>query len=210
MSKKIFIKVCAIIFVLTANLISPSKGNAQINNNFKGKKAVIKSPTLKQKPLKEISKQQKKLSSSTKLSTQIKVLENTLSIVKSELDQTKKNEVKKDGEIKILKANSTKLSARIKALEKESLLVKTKFAEEKKAGAKMDEEINFLRNSLDKLDTELSIQADASEKYKELINCYRAALFTWDDLNGRQGLTDQEHLVIRVELKRALFNCPAI
>ena len=209
MPKKNIIKVCAII-VLTANLIAPSKGYAQTNNNLKGERTDIKNPELQQKQIKKNIKQQRQLSSSTKLSTQIKALQNELSIVKSELEEKKKNEVKKDGEIKILKSNSAKLSALIKELEKESLLVKTKFAEEKKAGAKMDEEINFLRNSLDKLDTELSIQADASEKYKELINCYRAALFTWDDLNGRQGLTDQEHLVIRVELKRALFNCPAI
>ena len=208
MSKNNIIKVCTIIFVLTANLILPSKGNAQTNNNLKSKRASIKNPELQQKQ--KTIKQQRQLSSSTKLSVQVKALENKLSIITSELEKTKRNEIKKDGEIKVLKSNSTNLSARIKALEKESLLVKTKFAEEKKVGAKMDEEINFLHNSLEKLDTELSVQAGASERYKELINCYRAALFIWNDLNGRQGLTEQEHLVIRVELKRALFNCPAI
>lgn len=210
MPKKNIIKVCAIVFALTANLILPAKGNAQINNNLKGKKAGIKNPKLQQKIIKKKFKQQKQLPSSTKLSAQVKALEGKLSLIKSELEKTKKNDVKKDGEIKTLKSNSTKLSSRIKVLEKESLLLRTKFAEEKKTGEKMYEEINFLRNSLGKLDADLSVQVDASDNYKELINCYRAALFIWDDLNGRQGLTEQEHLVISVELKRALFDCPAM
>ena len=209
MSKKNIIKVCAII-VLTANLIAPSKGNAQTNNNLKGERTDIKNPELQQKQIKKNIKQQRQLSSSTKLSAQIKALQNELSIVKSELEEKKKNEVKKDDEIKILKSNSVKFSTRIKVLEKELLLVKTKFSDEKKARAKMDEEINFLRNSLDKLDIELSVQADASEKFKELIDCYRAALFIWDDLNGRQGLTKQDRLVIGVELRSSLFDCPPI
>ena len=210
MRKKNIIKVCVIVFVLTTNLISPSKGNAQTNNNLKGKKESIKNPELQQKQIKKNIKQQRLISSSTKLPAQIKALQNKLSIIKSELEKKNKNEIKKDGEIKIFKANSTKLSARIKALEKELLNVKSKFAEEKKARAKMDKEINFLHNSLDKLDMELSVKSDSSKQYKGLIDCYRAALFIWNDLNGRQGLTEQEHLVIRVELKRALFNCPAI
>jgi chromosome segregation ATPase len=210
MSKKNVIKVFTIIFVLTVNLILPLKGNTQINNNLKDKKAGIKNPKIKQKQTKKNIKKQKQLSSSTNLSAQIKALQNELLIIKSELEKKKKNEVKKDGEIKVLTSNSANLSTQIKALEKELLLVKTKFGEEKKARVKIDKEMNFLHNSLDKLDIELSVQANASEKYKELIDCYRAALFLWDDLNGRQGLTEQEHLVIRVELKHALFNCPAI
>jgi hypothetical protein len=53
MSKKNIIKVCAII-VLTANLIAPSKGNAQTNNNLKGKRTDIKNPELQQKQIKKI------------------------------------------------------------------------------------------------------------------------------------------------------------
>ena len=72
----------------------------------------------------------------------------------------------------------------------------------------LDEEINFLQDSLDDLDAELAVNVGAYEKYKELITCYRTALFTWHDLNRRQGLTEQDHLVIRVELRRSLFSCP--
>ena len=112
-------------------------------------------------------------------------------------------------------SNSAKFSTKIKALEKESLLAKTELAEAKKNGAKkdgeiskLDEEINFLQDSLDDLDAELAVNVGAYEKYKELITCYRTALFTWHDLNRRQGLTEQDHLVIRVKLRRSLFSCP--
>ena len=112
-------------------------------------------------------------------------------------------------------SNSTKLSTKIKALEKESLLAKTELAEEKKTGAKkggeinkLDEKIKFLQDSLDDLDEELDVKVGAYEKYQELINCYRTALFSWDDLNHRQGLTEQDHLLIRDELRGSLFSCP--
>jgi hypothetical protein len=188
MRKIYFIKVCAIICILNAILILPCKGNTQTNNKLKSKRVSIKNPKLHKK----LIKPKGQISKPTKLSAQIKELE------------------KKDGEIKTLKSNLTKFSTKINELEKELLLAKTKISEGKKAEAKTYEEIKSLRNSLNKLYAELSVQSDVSKKYNELINCYRASLFTWDDLNGRQGLTEDDRLVIGIELRRSLFDCPPI
>ena len=215
MPKKYTIKSCTIIIVLVAALTLSTKGNTQTNNKLKSKGARIKNPTSQQKQIKKTIKPQRQLSNSAKFSTKIKALEKKLSLTKTELAKAKKNGAKKDGEIRKLKSNSTKFSTKIKALEKESLLAKTELAEAKKNGAKkdgeiskLDEEINFLQDSLDDLGAELAVNVSAYEKYKELITCYRTALFTWHDLNRRQGLTEQDHLVIRVELRRSLFSCP--
>ena len=112
-------------------------------------------------------------------------------------------------------SNSAKFSTKIKALEKKLSLTKTELAEVKKTDVKKDgeisklnEDINFLLDSLDDLDAELKVQVGAYEKYKELITCYRTALINWDDLHRRQGLTEQDHFVIRIELRRSLFSCP--
>ena len=72
----------------------------------------------------------------------------------------------------------------------------------------MNEDINFLLDSLDGLGAELKVQVGAYEKYKKIITCYRTALINWDDLHRRQGLTEQDHFVIRIELRRSLFSCP--
>ena len=215
MSKKYTIKLCTIIIVLVAALTLSTKGNTQTNNKLKSKGARIKNPTSQQKQIKKTIKPQRQLSNSAKFSTKIKALEKKLSLTKTELAKAKKNGAKKDGEISKLKSNSTKLSTKIKALEKESLLAKTELAEEKKTGAKkggeinkLDEKIKFLQDSLDDLDEELDVKVGAYEKYQELINCYRTALFSWDDLNHRQGLTEQDHLLIRDELRGSLFSCP--
>ena len=128
---------------------------------------------------------------------------------------SKQKQIKKTIKSQSQLPNSTKFSTKIKALEKKLSLKKTELAEAKKTEIKKDgeisrlnEDINFLLDSLDGLDAELKVQVGAYEKYKELITCYRTALFTWHDLNRRQGLTEQDHLVIRVELRRSLFSCP--
>jgi chromosome segregation ATPase len=155
------------------------------------------------------------LPNSTKFSTKIQALEKELSLKKTELAEAKKTGIKKDGEISRLKSNSTKFSTKIQVLEKELALTKTELAEVKKTDVKKDgeisklnEDINFLLDSLDDLDAELKVQVGAYEKYKKLITCYRTALINWDDLHRRQGLTEQDHFVIRIELRRSLFSCP--
>ena len=128
---------------------------------------------------------------------------------------SKQKQIKKTIKSQSQLPNSTKFSTKIKALEKESLLAKTELAEVKKTDVKKDgeisklnEDINFLLDSLDDLDAELKVQVGAYEKYKKLITCYRTALINWDDLHRRQGLTEQDHFVIRIELRRSLFSCP--
>ena len=106
--------------------------------------------------------------------------------------------------------NSMKLSTQVTLLEKKLSLAKTELTKTRKSESKKDGEIKFLRKSLDNLRAQLLFQSDLSKNYKELINCYRTALFTWDDLNRRQGLTEQEHLVIGFELRRSLFACPPV
>ena len=127
----------------------------------------------------------------------------------------KQKQIKKTIKSQSQLPNSTKFSTKIKALEKKLSLTKTELAKAKKNGAKKDgeisklnEDINFLLDSLDDLDAELKVQVGAYEKYKKLITCYRTALINWDDLHRRQGLTEQDHFVIRIELRRSLFSCP--
>ena len=206
----------AIIVALASVLIIPMKGNAQTKyNKFTSKGENIKNPASKQKQIKKTIKSQSQLPNSTKFSTKIKALEKKLSLKKTELAEAKKTEIKKDGEISRLKSNSTKFSTKVQVLEKELALTKTELAEVKKTDVKKDgeisklnEDINFLLDSLDDLDAELKVQVGAYEKYKKLITCYRTALINWDDLHRRQGLTEQDHFVIRIELRRSLFSCP--
>ena len=106
-------------------------------------------------------------------------------------------------------------STRIKELEKKLLENKTALKQANKAVAKkeeaigrLNEDINILLDSLDDLDGKLVFQEDISKKYKEIVHCYRSALFTWYDMNKRKELTQQDYLVINVELRRSLFSCP--
>jgi len=128
---------------------------------------------------------------------------------------SKQKQIKKTIKSQSQLPNSTKFSTKIQVLEKELALTKTELAEVKKTDVKKDgeisklnEDINFLLDSLDDLDAELKVQVGAYEKYKKLITCYRTALINWDDLYRRQGLTEQDHFVIRIELRRSLFSCP--
>ena len=120
-------------------------------------------------------------------------------------------------EKKLLMANTglAKANKVVKELEKKLLAANTGLAKVNKAVAKKEEEIiklnediNTLLDSLDGLDKDLIVQEDKSKKYKELINCYKAALFTWHDMNSKKGLTKHDHLVINVELRDSLFICP--
>jgi hypothetical protein len=73
---------------------------------------------------------------------------------------------------------------------------------------KLNGNIKTLRDLLDGLDAKLVVKVDAFEKYKKLLQCYRTALGNWDNFQRRQGLTEQDYLVIRIELRRSLFSCP--
>tara|TARA_Y100000588_G_C14067216_1_gene844157 strand:+ start:500 stop:1057 length:558 start_codon:yes stop_codon:yes gene_type:complete len=112
-------------------------------------------------------------------------------------------------------AKSIDPSTKIKELEKKLLVKETELVEIKKVEAKKDVEINnlnenikFLLDSVEDLNAKLYLQIDTSKKYKELVNCYRVALFNWYNMNNRKGLTEQDHWAIKVELRRSLFNCP--
>ena len=75
---------------------------------------------------------------------------------------------------------------------------------------KLNQDINTLLDQLDDLDEDLIVKEDTSKKYKGLVDCYRAALFSWYDMNGKKGLTERDHLVINIQLRTSLFNCPPI
>jgi predicted nucleic acid-binding Zn-ribbon protein len=163
----------------------------------------------------------KKLSSNlVKTSSEIKALKNKLLLVTAQLKTVKKSDTQKGIKIKKLQSESTKFSGKIKALEKNLSLAKNELEGLKETNAKKSEEliklnenVNFLLDSIDDQEaelTELSIHSGTSEKYKEIIKCYRSALFAWNNLISRQGLTEEEYLVVRVELRRSLFACPAI
>ena len=93
-------------------------------------------------------------------------------------------------------SNSSNFLYRIKDLEKRLLLSKTELIKIKKNEGELEAESN--------------VKADASKKYKGIVDCYRTALLAWDDMNRREGLTEQEHSVIRIELRRSIFSCPPI
>ena len=129
----------------------------------------------------------KKLSSNlVKTSSEIKSLKNKLLLVTRQLTTAKKSDTQKDIKIKKLQSESAKFTGKIKTLEKNLSLAKTELEGLKETDAKK------------------------SEKYKEIIKCYRSALFAWNNLISRQGLTEKEYLVFRVELRRSLFACPPI
>ena len=188
-----------IIIVLFTIFIIPIKGNAQIKENDVSKKGqIVKKTTSQQKIIKKITKSKSRLSNSANFSNRIKDLEKRLLLSKTELLKIKKTEAKKarvinklKTEINKLKLNSVKLPIKIKALEERLLLSKKELLKIKKTKGELE-------------------KADASKKYKALVDCYRTALISWDDINRREGLTEQEHSVIRIELRRSISSCPPI
>jgi len=155
-----------------------------------------------------------------KTSSETKTLKNKLLLVTSQLKTAKKSDTEKGIKINKLQIESTKLSINIKALEKNLSLAKTELEGLKKTDRKKNEElkklnedVNYLIDSIDDQKAELaelSIQSSVSAKYKEIIKCYRSALFTWNNLISKQGLTEKEYLVVGIELRRSLFACPPI
>ena len=134
--------------------------------------------------------QTKKLSSNLeKTSSDIKALKNKLLLVAAQLKTAKKSDAQKGIEIIKLQSESAKFHRTIKALEKNMSLAKTELGKLQDTDAKKSDELI---------------------KLKEIINCYRSALFTWDNLTNKQGLTGKENLVVRSELRRSLFACPPI
>ena len=221
LSSKILPKKENKIIESTFHLSNPTKSPKKIN------------PLLKKIPIKkiEISKNKipslkknikiKKLSlGSTSFSEKIKVLERNLFLTKTQLVTAKKSATQKGIEIKKLKYESAKFPGKIKVLEKKLFLAKTQLATAKKNDSKkseeinkLNEDINYLLESIDEQKAELaelSIQSSMSGKYKEMVKCYRAALFTWNNLVSRQGLNEKEYLVVTVELRKSLFSCPPI
>jgi chromosome segregation ATPase len=198
----------AIIIILVVFFSIPIKGIAQTKVNKTGSKeqntnshlsSPTKSPRKNKPSLKkfDISKNKipvvkkkvntKKLSSNlVKTSSEIKSLKNKLLLVTRQLTTAKKSDTQKDIKIKKLQSESAKFTGKIKTLEKNLSLAKTELEGLKETDAKK------------------------SEKYKEIIKCYRNALFTWNNLISRQGLTEKEYLVVSVELRRSLFACPPI
>ena len=217
----------AIIIILVVFLSIPIKGIAQTEDNKIGSKEQNTknqlSPKILQKkknkiPVVKKNIKTKKLSSNlVKTSSEIKALKNKLLLVTAQLKTAKKSDTEKGIKIKKLQSESTNLSKNIKALEKNLSLAKTGLEGLKKTNTKKSEElkdlnenINFLLDSIADQKAELSIYSGVSEKYKEIIKCYRSALFNWNNLISRQGLTEKEYLVVRVELRRSLFACPPI
>ena len=130
---------------------------------------------------------------------------------------TKQKQIKKTTKPNKQLTKATDLSNKIKELEKKLVAKDAELSETMKTLSEKDSEINklnedisFLMESLDDLDAELYVQIDTSRKYKELIKCYRTALFNWHDMNNRKGLTEEDHWAIKVELRRSLFSCPPI
>ena len=197
MFKRYDTKSCEIIIILIAVLILPVKGNAQTKNNkIPSNTQNIKSPTLQQKQIIKTRKPQAQLPKSKKLPLTVKDLERKLFVANTGL------------------ANANKA---VKELEKKLLAANTGLANANKAVAQRDGEIsklnqdmNNLLDELDDLDKNLIFQEDTSKNFKKLINCYKAALFTWHDMNSKKGLTKHDHLVINVELRDSLFSCPSM
>ena len=184
----------AIIIILVVFFSIPIKGIAQTEDNkIERKEQNIKnqlSPKILSKkkiPVVKKNVKDKKLSSDLeKTSSGLKDLNNKLLLVTAQLTTVKKSDTQKGIKIKKLQSESAKFTGKIKTLEKNLSLAKTELEGLKETDAKK------------------------SEKYKEIIKCYRNALFTWNNLISRQGLTEKEYLVITVELRRSLFACPPI
>ena len=220
----------AIIIILVVFFSIPIKGIAQnrdnkIGTNEQNTKNQLTSKILPKKkniiPVVKKNVKTKKLSSNLeKTSSEIKALKNKLLLVMAQLKTVKKSDTEKGVKIKKLKSESAKFPGKIKALEKDLSLAKTELEGLKETDAKKSEEliklnenVNYLLDSIDDQEaelTELSIQSSMSEKYIKIIKCYRSALFSWNNLMSKQGLTEKEYLVIRVELRQSLFACPPI
>ena len=215
----------AIIIILVIFFSVPIKGIAQTKDKKIGSKEQNTKNQLSPKilpkkknkiPLVKKNVKTKKLSSNLeKTSSGIKDLKNKLLLVTTQLATAKKSNTQKGIEIKKLKSESAEFTVRIEALEKNLSLSKTELEGLKETDAKKSEEIiklnenvNYLLDSIDEQEGELAFQSSVSEKYKQTIKCYRSALFTWNNLISRQGLTEKEYLVITVELRRSLFACP--
>jgi chromosome segregation ATPase len=235
MLKSSRIRTHAIIIILVIFFSIPIKGIAQTKEkkigskeqNTKNKSSLKKFPGKKFKVLKNkipaVKKnvKTKKLSSNlVKTSSEIRALKNKLLLMTRQLTIAKKSDTQKGVKIKELQSELEKFSKKIKVLEKNLSLAKTELEGLKETDAikseeliKLNENIKLLLDSIDDQEaelTELSIHYRASEKYKEIIKCYRTALFTWNNLISRQELTEKEHSVVRVELRRSLFACPPI
>jgi len=188
-------------------LFLPAKGNAQTKNNtIPSNTQNINSPTLKQKQTIKTRNPKAQLPNSKKPPLTAKALK-------------KLPVTTKDLERKLLVANTGLANANkaIKDLEKKLLAANTGLANANKAVAQKDGEIsklnqdmNNLLDELDDLDKNLISQEDTSKKHNKLITCYRTALLTWHSMNNKKGLTKHDHLVINVELRDSLFNCPPI
>jgi chromosome segregation ATPase len=220
----------AIIIILVVFFSIPIKGIAQTEDNKVGSKEQNNKNQLSPKILpkkknkilvvKKNIKTKKLNSNLVKTSSEIKTLKNKLLLVTAQLKTAKKSDTEKGIKINKLQTESTKLSKNIKALEKNLSLAKTELEGLKNIDRKKNEElkklnedVNYLLESIDDQKTELaelSIQSSVSEKYKEIIKCYRSALFSWNNMISKQGLTEKEYLVVRVELRRSLFACPPI
>ena len=174
--------------ILMVILILPVNGFAQINNKTSNRLSI-----------KGLGKKNNKASTKT---PNIKTATN---------QKQTKNKIKSNKQL----SKPTDFSIKIKELEKKLLVKDSELSEIKKSLSEKDSEINnlnedisYLMDTLDDLDAELYIQTDTSKKYKELIKCYRTALFNWHDMNSRKGLTEEDHWTIKVELRRSLFSCP--
>lgn len=202
-----------------SHLSSPTKSPRK--NKSSQKKFPRKKFKISKNKIPAINKSLKKNKLSTgsvNTSSKFKALEKKLSIANKQLAKSKKSDTQKGVEIKKLKSDSAKLSGEIKVLEKKLSLAKAELKDLKETDSKKNEEliklnenINFLLDSIDDQKdelAELSIHSKTSEKYKEIIKCYRAALFSWNNLVSRQSLTEKEYLVVTVELRRSLFACP--
>ena len=220
----------AIIIILVVFLSIPIKGIAQTEDNKIGSKEQNTknqlSPKILQKkknkiPVVKKNIKTKKLSSNlVKTSSEIKALKNKLLLVTAQLTTVKKSDTQKGIKIKKLQSESAKFTGKIKTLEKNLSLALTELEGLKENDAKKSEElmklnenINFLLDSIDDQEAEiaeLSAHSVVSEKYKEIIKCYRSALFTWNNLITKQVLTEKEYLVVGIELRRSLFACPPI
>ena len=196
MFKRYDTKSCEIVIILIAILILPVKGNTQTKNNkIPSNTQNIKSPTLQQKQaIKTRSNPKAQLPNAKKPPLTVKDLERKLLMANTGLANA--NRAVKDLEKKLLAANTGLANANKAVAEKDGEI------------SKLNQDMNNLLDELDDLDKNLIFQEDTSKKYKELINCYKTALFTWHDMNSKKGLNKHDHLVINVELRDSLFSCP--
>ena len=195
MFKRYDTKSCEIIIILIAVLILPVKGNAQTKNNkIPSNTQNIKSPTLKQKQTIKTRMPQAQLPNAKKLPVTTKDLERKLLVANAGLANA--NKAIKNLEKKLLAANTGLANANKAVAQKDGEI------------SKLNQDMNNLLDELDDLDKNLIFQEDTSKNYKKLINCYKAALFTWHSMNSKKGLTKHDHLVINVELRDSLFKCP--